>query len=57
MKPDKRFQGSKKKARRRAYVEREGKRSLKMLHRVAFEKARKDGDLETMANLMGVRLT
>ena len=53
MKKDKRFQGSKKKARREAFAERDAKRMLK---RSLRKRVSETDDLETLAALMGIKL-
>jgi hypothetical protein len=52
----KQFQGSKKKARKKAYFERETKRAGKRFDRLMYDKAMKSGNIEEMAKAMGVKL-
>jgi hypothetical protein len=50
------FQGSKKKARKKAWLDRSSKRAGYKLDRIAYDKAIESGNIEDMAKAMGVKL-
>jgi hypothetical protein len=53
---NKQFQGSKKKARKAAYLERQTAKQHKRVHYMQLQKALEEKDIEESARLMGIRL-
>ena len=56
MKQDKRFQGSKKKGRRHEFLIRDSGRKIKRKRLYDAKEALKNGSIEEMAAIMGIRL-
>jgi hypothetical protein len=52
----KQFQGSKKKARRAAYIERQKNRERQSKLRCEYDEAMLSGNIEDMARVMGIKL-
>jgi len=53
---NKQFQGSKKKSRRKQFAERESKRRQDRLRSLKYTEAVNSGNIEEMANAMGIKL-
>lgn len=50
------FQGSKKKARKKAFLTRKKIRDHEVKKQIRYQEAKSNGDIETMAALLGVKL-